>query len=342
MQTKQWDIHAHALNSNTAHRALDEVSTALLAGEIIGIPTETVYGLAADARNDEAIKKVFRAKGRPSDNPLIVHIHDVSQLEDFTTYVDDKARLLMSHFWPGPLSIILPLKKGVLSERATAGLNTVAVRMPSHPVARAVLKHVNIPIAAPSANTSGKPSPTDAGHVTNDLDGKIFGIIAGESSVVGLESTVIDCTVHPYRIVRSGSITRRNIEEILNEDILIEKSGSETPVSPGMKYRHYAPRQPIHVVENWADIGEQVKKESRSTGVIAPRTVKRYINSDVLFIELCEHEEAYEEAAHNLYRVLRELDESEAEVLYIHGFLQNEASAALNDRIYRAAGKKNN
>lgn len=339
MQTKIWDIQSHELNNEAAHVSLDEIAYALKSGEVIGMPTETVYGLAADAGNDDAIKKVFQAKGRPSDNPLIVHIHDVSQLDDITTHVDDKVRLLMQRFWPGALSFILPLKPGALSRYATAGLETVAIRMPSHPVARAVLRHAGIPIAAPSANTSGKPSPTEARHVMHDLNGKIFGIINSESSVVGLESTVIDCTIYPYRIVRPGAVTQRDLETVLQEHVSIEASDNVVPISPGMKYTHYAPHQPIQVVENWNIIDTLLEEESRVVGVIAPETIQDKIHRNMLFIPLCKDTSSYKEAGRNLYRALREMDTSHVEVIYIHGFSQNEESAALNDRIYRAAGK---
>ncbi len=338
MHTKTWDIQIRDLNTSRAHTHLHEIAAALQAGAVIGMPTETVYGLAADARNEQAIKRVFEAKGRPEDNPLIIHIHDESQLGAFTTDIDDKVRQLMSRFWPGPLSIILPLKLGFLSQAATAGLHTVAVRMPAHEVARAVLKAADIPIAAPSANTSGKPSPTDGHHVLDDLNGRIYGVINSDSSVVGLESTVIDCTSNPFRIVRPGAITKRDLEAVLKDSVAIDTTQNAAPISPGMKYKHYSPRQPVRVVENWTGIAPYIEQESRVIGVIAPSTMKQYIKGDVHFIGLCKDVYDYEEAAHNLYRALRDMDNSHVEVIYLHGFVHNEDSAALNDRIYRAAG----
>lgn len=334
MESKVWHIQSNQLDSATTVHAIEEVSEALRAGEVIGMPTETVYGLAADATNDAAIDKVFKAKGRPSDNPLIIHIHDTQQLDLFVTQIPDKAGALMEAFWPGPISFVLPLKHGVLSERATVGLDTVAVRMPSHPVARAILQTVDIPIAAPSANTSGTPSPTEASHVQADLTNKVFGIIESDASEVGLESTVLDCTTFPYRILRPGSITKTQIEAVLNEVIQTETNDSDTPASPGMKYKHYAPRQRVHVVENWVAIDVPP-----DVGVIAPESMRQYINEDVLFVRLCESETDYDEAGRNLYRVLREMDQMDVEAIYIHGFNQQDQSAALNNRIYRAAGK---
>lgn len=339
MHTKQWDIHIKDLNSPRVETLLEDIAEALHRGEVIGMPTETVYGLAADARNDNAIEKVFQAKGRPSDNPLIIHIHDEQQLDSFTRGVDKSIRKLMSQFWPGPLSIILPLKAGVLSHQATAGLQTVAVRMPAHRVARAVLKEADIPIAAPSANTSGKPSPTEARHVLDDLNGKIYGVVNSDSSIVGLESTVLDCTSRPFRIVRPGAVTKRELESVLQESVSIDISQDTMPISPGMKYKHYAPRQPVRVVENWLNFKALIEQDRRVIGVIAPDTMKQYITSDVHFISLCKDEYSFEEAGYNLYRTLRDMDASDVEVIYLHGFVQNEDSAALNDRIYRAADK---
>lgn len=338
MLTKTWDIQIRDLNTSQAQTYLHEIAAALHAGAVIGMPTETVYGLAADARNDQAISRVFEAKGRPSDNPLIIHIHDESQLDAFTTHVDDKVRKLMARFWPGPLSIILPLKSDVLADAATAGLKTVAVRMPSHEVARAVLKAADIPIAAPSANTSGKPSPTDGHHVLDDLNGKIYGVINSDTSVVGLESTVIDCTSYPFRIVRPGAITKRDLEEVLKDSVTTDTANNAVPISPGMKYKHYSPRQPVRVVENWPDITPHIEQEPRVIGVIAPNNMKQHIKDGVHFIGLCKDAYDYEEAARNLYRALRDMDNSNVEVIYLHGFVRNEESAALNDRIYRAAG----
>lgn len=330
---KVWNIHESELKSEQAKQSLNEIAEALKLGEVIGMPTETVYGLAADATNDQAINKVFQAKGRPGDNPLIIHIHDVSQLDAFVTHTDNKARLLMEMFWPGPISFILPLKPDALSERATVGLNTVAVRMPKHPVALAVLQHADVPIAAPSANTSGRPSPTRAAHVAHDLGESIYGVIESEVSEFGLESTVLDCTSTPFRILRPGAISQKQIETVLNEPVQIDDTHTDKPASPGMKYQHYAPHQQVNVVQEWDRI-----ELPKNAGVIAPATVKQYIREDVYFIALCEDEFAYQEAAQNLYHALREMDDSSVNEIYIHGFNKNDDTVALNNRIFRAAG----
>lgn len=335
MTLKIWNIYESELSSEQALQSLNEIAKVLKSGEVIGMPTETVYGLAADATNDEAIQKVFQAKGRPGDNPLIIHIHDISQLDAFVSYIDNKVRLLMDEFWPGPISFILPLKPDVLSKSATVGLNTVAVRMPKHPVALAVLQHAYVPIAAPSANTSGRPSPTRAAHVSHDLGDSIYGIIESEISEFGLESTVLDCTSTPFHILRPGSISQKQIESVLNESIQIDETDSDKPASPGMKYQHYAPHQRVNVVQDWKAI-----ELPKNVGVIAPASVKQYIREGVYFIALCEDEFAYQEAAKNLYHALREMDNSTVNEIYIHGFNKNDDTAALNNRIFRAAGIK--
>ncbi len=184
---------------------------------MVAFPTETVYGLGGNAKSDEAVEKIFTAKGRPSDNPLIIHIAEESQLEEFVEEIPDKALTLMNHFWPGPLTIIFNYKKGTLSGKATAGLETVAVRMPDHPVALAIIKKAGLPIAAPSANRSGRPSPTSALHVKEDLDGRIAGIVDGGVTGVGVESTVIDCTSEIPVILRPGGVTKEQLQEVVGE-----------------------------------------------------------------------------------------------------------------------------
>ena len=196
--TKIWKITEADLTDDSKKAEIDEqleeIKIAFTYGEIIGIPTETVYGLAADARNAEAISKIFSAKGRPGDNPLIIHIHNIKQPEDFTAVLDKRVIKLMEAFWPGPISFILPLKGDYLSSNAVAELDSVAVRMPSHPVGRRILQYADMPLAAPSANISGKPSPTNARHVIDDLENKLYGVVDSESAIYGIESTVLDCT----------------------------------------------------------------------------------------------------------------------------------------------------
>ena len=345
MDTKIWGITSEdvkaPLTSETTSK-LEEIKLAYEYGEIVAIPTETVYGLGGDATNPEAIGKIFHAKNRPGDNPLIVHIHNYEQLESFTSYVDDKVKKLMNHFWPGPISFILPLKEGLLASSTVAEMDSVAVRMPSHPVARKILEYTDIPIAAPSANLSGKPSPTDASHVINDLNGEIFGIVVSEQSEIGLESTVLDCTQFPYKIARPGHISIDDLQEVLESEILEHQDTMERPISPGMKYKHYAPRQPMSVIEGGINSNTSLKVpddiSKDKVGVIAPETVRQYVDKSMQFVSLCRDEESYREAAKNLYAALRHMDASDVEVIYIYGFKQSSETEALMNRIYKATG----
>lgn len=227
----------------TLNEAIDELKK----GEAIGLPTETVYGLAADATNDKAVGKIFKAKGRPSDNPLIVHIGHMDQVNELVQDIPDKARLLMERFWPGPLTVILQ-STGIVSPLVTAGLPTVGIRMPSHPVALELLQTSRLPLAAPSANLSGKPSPTLSEHVVHDLTGRITGVVEGGASIFGLESTVIDLTTCIPVILRPGGITREQIEQVIGQ-VNVSEETSDTPKSPGMKYTHYAPVAEVILVK---------------------------------------------------------------------------------------------
>lgn len=339
MDTKVWEINIDQLKNRDTKDKLDEIKTAFTYGEVVGIPTETVYGLAGDARNSEAIQKIFSAKGRPGDNPLIVHIHSVEQLDDFTELRDPKVQTLMTHFWPGPISFILPLKGSMLAGNTVAELNSVAVRMPSHPVGHAILEHVGFPLAAPSANLSGKPSPTAYRHVIDDLNGKVYGVVASEPATFGLESTVLDCTQYPYRIARPGSITKEALESVLEETVNRHETGAEKPISPGMKYKHYAPRQPLSVIEGGLRNNTHIDTDGdEKIGVIAPENCRGYVPEGAYFISLCSSEDSHREAARNLYAALRRMDKSDVDVIYIHGFSKNAETEALMNRIYKAAG----
>ncbi|HBB5410576.1 TPA: threonylcarbamoyl-AMP synthase, partial [Listeria monocytogenes] len=237
MQTIHWNIN----NQQSNQVIFQEAAKLLRSGECVAFPTETVYGLGADATNQAAVQKIYEAKGRPSDNPLIVHIARREQMDPFVASYPVKAIQLMEKFWPGPLTVILPLKKDSLATNVSAGLSTVGVRMPEHPVSLALIDAANIPVAAPSANRSGKPSPTTASHVIEDLDGKIAGIIDGGATGVGLESTVIDCSLDIPVILRPGGVTKEQIEQIIGPVDIATNNTKETekPKAPGMKYTHY-------------------------------------------------------------------------------------------------------
>lgn len=265
--TQWWDVRCLVPVNNTdggvsdetsaeqtriaAEKGIREAAVLLQAGETVAFPTETVYGLGADARSTKAVEAVFAAKGRPSDNPLIVHVSDADQLEGMVAEINDTARALMNMFWPGPLTLVLPVVPQALSSRVTAGLDTVGVRMPDHPIALRLIAEAGCPLAAPSANRSGRPSPTLAQHVREDLEGRIGGILDGGPTGVGLESTVVqaadDGTV---TILRPGGVTAEQLAAVARAVVLDpalaatpgEDADSPAPRSPGMKYTHYAPR----------------------------------------------------------------------------------------------------
>lgn len=338
MDTKIWEIYSEDLDSESVLQKLEEIKTAVTYGEVIGLPTETVYGLAGDATNAEAINKIFSAKGRPSDNPLIVHIHSISQLSAFVEINDNRVLEMMKHFWPGPISFILPLKGDYLPSRTVAELPSVAVRMPSHPVGRKVLEYTGVPLAAPSANISGKPSPTDYSHVIDDLNGKVYGVIKSEPAEYGIESTVLDCTTFPFRIARPGEITKDDLENVLKNSVDTHQAEMDTPIAPGMKYKHYAPRQPLMMVEETVLNRKISVHGDKKVGVIAPESVRENVQGDVRFVSLCMKKEDYREAARNLYGALRLMDKSDVDVIYIYAFDRNDRSEALLNRIYKATG----
>ncbi len=233
-------------------RAIEEAAAIIRRGGLLGIPTETVYGLGADALNEEAVKAIFEAKGRPQDNPLIIHVPSADWLERYCRDVPEEARRLAERFWPGPLTMILH-RREIVPLRTTGGLETVGVRCPDHPVTLAIIEAAGVPIAAPSGNTSGRPSPTTAAHMIEDMDGRIDGIVDGGPCRVGVESTIIDLTVTPPRLLRPGGLPLEALEEVLGE-VAVDKAvtrkldDGERPRAPGMKYRHYAPKAPVTVV----------------------------------------------------------------------------------------------
>lgn len=233
---------------NIDYNIIKEAADIINRGGIVVFPTETVYGIGADALNEEAVDKIFKAKGRPQDNPLIVHISEFDELYNLVLEVPEKAELLAKSFWPGPLTMILN-KKDILSDKITAGLNTAAIRLPVNDIALSIIRESKKPIAAPSANTSGKPSPTEVSHVIEDLMGKVDMIIDGGSTYIGLESTVVDMTSSIPMILRPGGVTKEDIIGVLGEccyDPAIIKSDENTiPKSPGQKYRHYSPRAKV-------------------------------------------------------------------------------------------------
>lgn len=232
---------------------IDEAAAILRDGGLLGIPTETVYGLGANGLNEEAVAHIFEAKGRPQDNPLILHIPDASWLERYCKDIPLTAYQLAEAYWPGPMTMILK-RKDIVTNAVTAGLDTVGMRCPAHPLCREIIAASGVPVAAPSGNTSGRPSPTTAQHMLEDMDGKIDAIVDGGPCSVGVESTIIDLTETPARLLRPGGITLEQLEAVLGEvavDPAVTRlmGAGEQPKAPGMKYRHYAPKAPVTVVQ---------------------------------------------------------------------------------------------
>ena len=317
-----------------------EAAALLQQGKVVGIPTETVYGLAADARNPEAVRQIFAAKGRPADNPLIVHIAEMQALEQVAAVVPPLAVKLAERFWPGPLTMILP-KRSDIPEITSGGLDTVGIRMPSHPVARALILLSGVPIAAPSANISGYPSPTTAQHVMRDMHGKIAAVVDGGGCSVGVESTVIalenDDTV---RILRPGYVTKEMLEEIvpqvtLDPAILHQLKEGQTVRSPGMKYQHYSPQAHVILVEgewqNFAAYAEQNKADGVYALVFDGEETR-------LSLPCLTYGASGQEQAQQIFSKLRELDDRGAHKVYVRAPKPEGIGRAVYNRLIRAAG----
>ena len=316
-------------------------------GKLVAIPTETVYGLSANAMDDEAVSKIYEAKGRPSDNPLIVHFYEMSQLDNIVDYSDENVKKLIDKFWPGPMTLILSVKENNgISKKVTAGLNTLAVRMPSNVTARELLKETKVLLAAPSANTSGKPSPTKFEHVYHDLNRKIDVIIEDEQSDIGLESTVIDCTRYPLVIARPGDITKEDIESVLgeasvkyNEEVLTQNAA---PISPGMKYRHYSPEAELVLFnDSFENLINILKDKNQKTGFITYKEMESRVNDlNVSIKYLADNEKSVEQSNKNLYNILREFDEEKVEEIFILPIEETKENKALLNRLNKAISKK--
>ncbi|WP_199623635.1 L-threonylcarbamoyladenylate synthase [Paenibacillus alkalitolerans] len=257
IRTYIWDVTN--IDKQSLRERLSEASSMLREGGLVAFPTETVYGLGADARNTGAVERIFAAKGRPSDNPLIVHVASIEAAEALAASVGETERRLMERFWPGPLTVVLPVRPGAVSPRVTAGLDSVAVRMPAHEVALALIAQAGVPVAAPSANRSGRPSPTVAAHVRDDLERRIDGIVDGGAADVGLESTVVlvDRDTGAVRVLRPGGVTAEALRAagfvVAADGATAAADAGGAPRSPGVKYTHYAPKGRLCVVEGAAD-----------------------------------------------------------------------------------------
>lgn len=316
-------------------------------GGLVAFPTETVYGLGGDALNAQSSQKIYAAKGRPSDNPLIVHICRLDDIYDIVSEFPESAQKLAENYWPGPLTMVLP-KSDKVPDETTGGLSTVAVRMPVDPIALSFIKAAGGYVAAPSANTSGKPSPTKAKYVIEDMDGKIDMIIDGGDVEIGLESTIVDLSGTVPMLLRPGFITLDMLRECLGEvrmdPTLFSGDYKEPPKAPGMKYRHYAPKgiltivsgMEIAVVERINELVETAVLEGKKVGVIATdETLPKYDCSCVKSVGTRKDEVSI---AHNLYRILREFDDEDVELIYSEAFDTPNMGQAIMNRLLKAAG----
>ncbi|MBE6886325.1 MAG: threonylcarbamoyl-AMP synthase [Oscillospiraceae bacterium] len=331
------------LRAEEPFSACDDIGTAarlLAEGGVVAIPTETVYGLAADAFNGDAVAAIFAAKGRPQDNPLIVHISEPEQMSRLAAEVTDTARLLADAFWPGPLTMILPKRQEVLS-CVTGGLDTVAIRCPSHPVAREVIRQAGTPLAAPSANRSGSPSPTTFDHVLADMQGRVEAILDGGSCGVGVESTVLDLTCQPPMILRPGGITAEMLREVLgevavNHAVYQELERGEKAASPGMKYKHYAPTAEVILID-----GDLERFVSLLPADPPAGTYALCFDGEEEAIPLpclsCGGETDPSAQARELYAALRKLDELGARRAYARMPSKDGMGLAVYNRLIRAA-----
>lgn len=334
---------------NVDKKVMEEAGDIIKAGGLVAFPTETVYGLGGDALNKESSAKIYAAKGRPSDNPLIVHITDMESLQKIVKRIPDAARKLADAYWPGPLTMIFE-KTDIVPLETTGGLQTVAVRMPNDPIALAFIKAAGGYIAAPSANTSGKPSPTLAKHVAEDMDGKIEMIIDGGAVGIGLESTIVDMTSDVPTILRPGYITQEMLSEVLGEvdtdKTILSGTSNLAPKAPGMKYRHYAPKGDLVIVEGPSDkvvayINEETEKhrqKGEKTGVIGTEETKQFYKADL--VESAGSRKDEEAIAHLLYAFLRQFDEENVEFMYAESFSTKGMGQAIMNRLLKAAGHK--
>lgn len=326
---------------------IEEAGAVIRSGGLVAFPTETVYGLGGDAFNAESSGKIYAAKGRPSDNPLIVHIAEIEDLRKVAAQIPEAALRLAGRFWPGPLTMIFE-KADAVPYATTGGLDTVAVRMPSNKIARSLIKAADRYLAAPSANLSGRPSPTQAKHVIEDLNGRVDMIIDGGSSDIGLESTIIDLTGDIPTILRPGYITEEMLREVTGsvdtDRTIIEGNSKQAPKAPGMKYRHYAPKGSLTIVEGTREsvlsfINEQLKHQSAqgcTTGVIATDETACQYHADLVKSVGKRGDE--EVIAKRLFSILREFDEENVQVIYAESFESKGMGCAIMNRLLKAAG----
>ena len=338
MQTKILKVNL----KNPSHSQIRKASQVIKAGRLVAFPTETVYGLGANALDAQAVKKIFEAKGRPSDNPLIVHISDVAELGILADHIPESAFKLIEKFWPGPLTLVLRKSK-IVPKIVTGGLNTVAVRMPKNNIAQKLIAEAGFPVAAPSANIAGNPSPTTAKHVIDDLVGRISVVLDGGSTKIGIESTVVDLSRKTPMLLRPGGITVEQLQKILGKiaihPIIYGKRTKSAHRSPGMKYRHYSPKAKIILIEGpktkqkILQLLSQYKKQGLRVGVLG--TDKSIISDMTRFIG-----NNPEKIATNLFKSFREFDSRKIDIVLAQGISHKGLGLGIMNRLAKAAYKK--
>lgn len=327
--------------------AIKEAGKVIKDGGLVAFPTETVYGLGANALNSEAVSKIFKAKGRPQDNPLIIHVGDYN-IAPYVKEIPTVAKKIIDRFWPGPITIILE-KTDLVPEVTSANLSTVGIRMPQNNIAIDLIKSAGVPIAAPSANISGRPSPTDMESCIEDLEGKVDYILGGENSIVGVESTIVDCTVSPICILRPGAITLEMLREVddqvyIDPSILSKPRGDFKPKAPGMKYRHYAPKAPVQIIDGnihkvIAKINEMVLnyiEQGKNVGIIATDETKDMYGKGIVVSvgARCN----IDDVSKNLFRVLRGFDSLDIDIILCEAFEESGVGTAVMNRLKKSAG----
>ncbi|WP_314970742.1 L-threonylcarbamoyladenylate synthase [Peptostreptococcus stomatis] len=333
------------IDVNKPDKDLIAVFASMLAsGKTVIFPTETVYGLGANALDEEAAAKIYQAKGRPSDNPLLVHVADKEDVYDLVENIDNRAKLLMDRFWPGPLTIVFK-KKDIIPDRTSGGLDTVAIRMPSDQVARNLIRQAGVPIAAPSANISGRPSPTKPEHIIRDMDGRVDGILVGGSCNYGVESTIVDLSGDVAMVLRPGSITLEMLGEVLGQvnldPSLKNKDDNIRAKAPGMKYKHYSPQAQVYIVRagDQEDFARRVDelyldnaKKGLKTGVLTRSSDQHPYQAQVFDLG-----ESDAEVAKNLFDSLISLDRESIDIAYVPYFEEKGLGVAIMNRLKKAA-----
>ena len=349
MQTLYFDLRDTKGQQKEIEDKISAAAKLLREGSLVAIPTETVYGLGANGLDERAVRRIFEAKGRPQDNPLILHVTGPQWLPRYCAEVPPLAYVLARKFWPGPLTMILK-RKPVVPDATTAGLDTVAIRCPNHPVTLAIIREAGVPIAAPSANTSGRPSPTRAEHVMEDMDGKIDMILDGGEVGIGIESTIVDLTGDVPMILRPGYITKEMLSQAIGavdtDPAILDENKDENfrPKAPGMKYKHYAPKGDLTLVEGpERKVVEKIRKltadrlaDGCRVGIIATQETQKDYDQGLVISIGSRHDEG--EIIHNLYHILREMDRLQVDVIYSESFSEGARGQAIMNRLLKAAG----